>query len=107
MGAPLWLCEGSPQPAGAFANSFHGIRRRLLHLSVDILRCTFHLFCLALELTFYVAGSFPTSLIAPAADGFRMTSEEHALVSPACTVRASRLALEETRRRPRERDRRS
>jgi hypothetical protein len=25
-------------PAGAFANSFHGIRRRLLHLSVDILR---------------------------------------------------------------------
>jgi len=44
-------------PAGAFANSFHGIRRRLLRLSVDILHCTFHLFCLALELTFYVAGS--------------------------------------------------
>ena len=38
-------------PGGAFANSFHGIRRRLLHLSVDILRGPFNLFCLALKLT--------------------------------------------------------
>src|SRR6516225_9062804 len=39
-------------PGGAFENSFHGIRRRLLHLSVDILRGPFNLFCLALKLTF-------------------------------------------------------
>ena len=38
-------------PGGAFANSFHGIRRRLHHLSVDILRGPFNLFCLALKLT--------------------------------------------------------
>src|SRR6266699_3809210 len=82
MGAPLWLCEGSPQPAGAFANSFHGIRRRLLHLCVDILHCTFHLFCLALELTFYVAGSSSESLFHLAANVFGITdnaifSHEH------------------------------
>src|SRR6478672_13386078 len=70
MGAPLWLCEGSPR---AFANSFHGIRRRLLRLSVDILRCTFHLFCLALELTFYVAGSSSESLFHLAANVFGIT----------------------------------
>src|SRR5207244_10437820 len=60
-------------PAGAFANSFHGIRRRLLHLCVDILHCTFHLFCLALELTFYVAGSSSESLFHLAANVFGMT----------------------------------
>jgi hypothetical protein len=69
-------------PAGAFANSFHGIRRPLLHLSVDILHCTFHLFCLALELTFYVAGSSSESLFHLAANVFGITdnaifSHEH------------------------------
>jgi hypothetical protein len=40
--ALLYGCaEEVLSPAGAFANSFHGIRRRLLHLSVDILHCTF------------------------------------------------------------------
>src|SRR5215510_6547873 len=58
---------------GAFANNFHGIRRRLLHLSVDILRCTFRLFCLALELTFYVTRSSSQSLFHPAADVFGIT----------------------------------
>src|SRR5215475_13601743 len=72
--ALLYGCaEEVLSPAGAFANSFHGIRRRLLHLSVDILRCTFHLFCLALELTFYVAGSSPQFLFHPAADVFGIT----------------------------------
>jgi hypothetical protein len=72
--ALLYGCaEEVLSPAGAFANSFHGIRRRLLHLSVDILRGTFHLFCLALELTFYVAGSSPQSLFHPAADVFGIT----------------------------------
>src|SRR5215510_3363202 len=60
-------------PAGAFANSFHRIRRRLLHLSVDILRCPFNLFCLALKLTFYIARSSSQSLFHPAADVFGIT----------------------------------
>jgi hypothetical protein len=77
-GGRVWtLLYGCAQevfsPAGAFANSFHGIRRRLLHLSVDILRCTFHLFCLALQLTFYVARSSSQSLFHPAADVFGIT----------------------------------
>jgi hypothetical protein len=77
-GGRVWaFLYGCPEevlsPAGAFANSFHGIRRRLLHLSVDILRCTFHLFCLALELTFYVARSSSQSLFHPAADVFGIT----------------------------------
>src|SRR5258708_26696767 len=72
--ALLYGCaEEVLSPAGAFANSFHGIRRRLLHLSVDILRCTFHLFCLALDLTFYVARSSSQSLFHPAADVFGIT----------------------------------
>jgi hypothetical protein len=37
------------------------------------LRCTFHLFCLALELTFYVARSSSESLFHPAADVFGIT----------------------------------
>jgi hypothetical protein len=60
-------------PGGAFANSFHGIRCRFLHLSVDILRCPFNLFCLALKLTFYVARSSSQSLFHPAADVFGIT----------------------------------
>jgi hypothetical protein len=64
--ALLYGCtEEVLSPAGAFANSFHGIRRRLLHLSVDILRCTFHLFCLALELTSPVARPSPSSTWPP------------------------------------------
>jgi hypothetical protein len=63
-GARVWtlLYGGAEEvlsPGGLFANSFHGIRCRLLHLSVDILRCPFHLFCLALKLTFYVARARP------------------------------------------------
>jgi hypothetical protein len=60
-------------PAGTFANSFHGIRRRLLHLSVGILYCTFRLFCLALDLTFYIAGSSSESLFHLAAEVFGIT----------------------------------
>jgi hypothetical protein len=72
--ALLYGCaEEVLSPAGALANSFQGIRRRLLHLSVDILRRTFHLFCVALELTFYVARSSPQSLFHPAADVFGIT----------------------------------
>jgi len=60
-------------PGGAFVNSFHGIRRRLLHLSIDILRGPFNLFCLALKLTFYVARSLSQSLFHPAPDVFGIT----------------------------------
>jgi hypothetical protein len=62
-------------PAGAFANGFHGIRRCLLHLPVGILYCIFRLFCLALGLGFYVAGSSSESLFHPAAEVFGVTDK--------------------------------
>jgi hypothetical protein len=60
-------------PAGAFANGFYGIRRCLLHLPVGILYCTFRLVCVALDLSFYVAGRSSESLFHPAAEVFGIT----------------------------------
>jgi hypothetical protein len=60
-------------PTGAFVHRFHGIRRRLLHLSIHILRHTFHLFRLALELALCVAGSTSKSLFHLAAKVFGIT----------------------------------
>jgi hypothetical protein len=67
-------------PAGAFANGFHGIRRCLLHLPVGILYCIFRLFCLALDLGFYVAGSSSESLFHLAAEVFGVTDKAIARV---------------------------
>src|SRR5215470_9394580 len=48
--------------AGAFADGFRGVGRRLLRLSVDILQRALHLLGLALQLGFYVAGRASESL---------------------------------------------
>src|SRR5439155_2953376 len=75
MGVPLWLCAGVISSGSAFANSFCGIRRRLLHLSVDILQCTLRLPCLALKLAFYVSGSLSKSLFHLATKIFGITGK--------------------------------
>src|SRR5262245_66015013 len=48
--------------AGTFADSFGGVGRRLLRLSVGILQRTLHLLGLALQLGLYVAGRASKSL---------------------------------------------